>query len=182
MLAVAKGQAFRDLLVALRLTGCRPSEIATLTADRVRLDEGLWLVKNKTRRKTGLGFRPVYLDKPMLDLSRRLLAAHPEGLLFRNMAGGRWQTRIIVNRFLRLRAKLGYGPECTAYAFRHLYITDALERGIPPATVAELVGHSSLTMIFRIYSKLRLRTDHLRDAARRVRPGADADAPPPARP
>jgi integrase len=52
-----------------------------------------------------------------------------------------------------------------------------LERGVNPATVAELVGHKDLTMIMRVYNQLKQRTDHLREAVRQARPEA-ASAPP----
>lgn len=171
ILAAAWGQPFRDLLTALRETGCRPSEICTLTADRVDLEAGTWTVKNKTRTATGERTRTVYLTPTMVELSRRLIEQHGSGWVFRNSRGRAWTKGPLSYRFVRLQHKLGFGPECTAYAFRHLYITDALERGVDPATVAELVGHKSLNMIMKVYSKLRHRTGHLRDAVRRTRPG-----------
>jgi integrase len=170
ILRSAWGQPFRDLIMALRETGCRPSEVSTLTVDRVDLGAGTWQVKNKTRHATGRAWRTVYLSEGMVELSRRLIEGRAEGLVFRNSRGEAWRKGPIAYRFIRLRRRLGYGPECTAYAFRHLYITDALERGVNPATVAELVGHASLTYIMRTYSKLRHRTGHLSDAARLVIP------------
>lgn len=169
ILATVTCPRFRDLIVALRETGCRPGEVYSLTADRVDLDGGTWRVTNKTRRKTGEKLRTVYLSDAALELSRRLVASCPSGPLFRNAWGGGWTIITVAKRFETLRAKLGHGPECVAYSFRHLYVTDCLERGTPPATVAELVGHTDLKMIMRVYSKLRHRTEHLREAARAVR-------------
>jgi integrase len=74
-----------------------------------------------------------------------------------------------------MRGRLKMGREATAKSFRHGFITDALEAGVPIATVAELAGHRGTKMIERTYSKLRERKGHLRDAARKVRPG-EADA------
>jgi integrase len=173
----AWGQPFRDFLTALRETGCRPAEIRTLTADKVDFDAATWQVHNKTRTATGEAFRTVYLTPAAIELTRRRLKAFPEGLVFRNSQGEPWKKGAIAYRFIRLQAKLGFGPECTAYAFRHLFITDALERGVNPATVAELVGHKDLTMIMRVYNQLKQRTDHLREAVRQARPEA-ASAPP----
>lgn len=168
--AAAWGRPFRDLLTALRETGCRPCEVATLSPDRVDQEGGTWRVKNKTRTATGEPYRSVYLTPTMVALTRGRLEEAPGPLVFANSRGEQWTKGAISYRFVRLRRKLGYGPECTAYAFRHLYITDALERGVNPATVAELVGHKDLNMIMRVYSKLRERTGHLREAARAIRP------------
>jgi integrase len=181
MVAAATGP-FRDYLIALRETGCRPIEPATLTADRVDLAGGTWRVRNKTRRKTGEPTRTVYLTSVTIDLTRRLITEQGDGLVFRNGLGTMWTRQGYSPHFLRLRRELGYGPECCAYGLRHLYVTDALERGIPPATVAELVGHTSPTMVMRVYNQLKDRTDHLRDAARAIRSGGPSGppAPPPA--
>jgi integrase len=161
---------FRDLLDALRETGCRPGEITRLTADGVNLDVGTWTVVNKTRHATGDPTRTIHLTEAMVELSRRLIGENPVGPLFVNRRKNAWTRNAMAWRFGRLRRKLGIGPEATAYAFRHLYATDALERGVPIATVAELMGHKSTAMVSRIYSKLRERSGHLRDAANQVRP------------
>jgi integrase len=171
ILAAAWGQPFRDFLLALRETGARPSEIRTLAAEGVDLDAGTWTVRNKTRTATGEETRTIYLTPAAIELTRRRLAEFPDGLVFRNSRGERWTKGAIAYRFVRLQAKLGYGPECTAYAFRHLWITDALERGVNPATVAELAGHKDLTMIMKIYNHIKQRTDHLREAVKVARPG-----------
>jgi integrase len=169
IMAAAWGQPFRDFLTALRETGARPAEVRTLMAEGVDLQAGTWTVRNKTRTATGEETRTIYLTPAAIELTRRRLAEFPEGLVFRNSRGQPWKKGAIAYRFVRLQAKLGYGPECTAYAFRHLYVTDALERGVNPAVVAELVGHKDLTMIMRVYNQLRQRTDHLREAVRVAR-------------
>lgn len=170
ILDVTRDQEFRDIVTALRETGCRPGEVMSLTAAAVDLKAGTWRVANKTRHATGEDHRTIYLNPAMVAMSTRLTGEHPEGPIFRNSLGKPWVRDSIGNRFRARRAKLGYGMESVAYSLRHLYITDALERGVPPATVAELVGHRSLTMIMKIYNKLRHRTDHLREAARTIRP------------
>lgn len=155
----------RDMLVALRETGCRPKEVRTLTVDRVDLAAGTWQVLDKIRKKTGKEFRTVYLSPAAIELSRRLAAKQGGGFLFRNMLGRPWTKDAVNGAFANLREKMAYGPEFVPYAYRHLYVTDALERGVNPATVAELVGHTNLNMIMKVYSKLKLRTDHLKAAA-----------------
>jgi integrase len=55
-----------------------------------------------------------------------------------------------------------------AYCYRHGYVTEALEKGIGDATVAELVGHANTATIHRYYSHLTEKGDHLRAAAIRA--------------
>lgn len=176
---VRRDAAFRDLVAALVETGCRPGEVCALTAAGVDLDAGTWTVPNKTRHRTGEPTRTVHLTPAVVDLSRRLAGSHPDGPIFRNSRGRPWTRNAIALRFQRLRTAVGLGPEAgVAYALRHLYVTDALERGVPVATLAELVGHRDATMILRVYSKLASRHQHLREAAATVRPAsASASGP-----
>jgi integrase len=174
VMARVRDQPFRDLLFALRESGARPIELTTLVADQVDLVAGTWTVVNKTRFATGEATRTIYLTPGLIELSRRLLAKHPRGHLFRNRLGRRWTRGAIGMRMRRLAAQmqqegLKIGKEAVVYSLRHLYITNALERGVPPATVAELVGHKGLTMIMKIYNRLKQRTDHLREAAAAAR-------------
>lgn len=177
ILSGVKTRAWKDLLVALHQTGCRPGEISKVTAADVDLEAGTWSVLNKTRRKTTQR-RTIYLTPVMVEITRRLASAHPSGPIFRNNRGKNWTHKHMANRFWEIRKKYGFGREATAYSFRHLYITDALERGVPIATVAELVGHTDTKMIMRVYSKLRERTTHLREAASQARPPAPLPDPP----
>jgi integrase len=171
VLKVARERSWRDFLVALWETGCRPREVATVTAADVDLVAGTWTVVNKTRHAT-TPTRTIHLTPAMVEMSRRLVETRPAGPLFVNRLGNPWTRNATACRFAQIRKKLGYGPEATAYSLRHLYATDALDRGVPIATVAELMGHRDTAMISKVYSKLRDRSGHLRDAAATIRPGS----------
>lgn len=176
MSEVREGDPFRDFLLALRETGCRPGELQSLTADRIDLASGVWRVTNKTRWATGEPVRTVYLSPRALAISHRLAKLHPTGPVFRNTRGRAWTRNAVALRMGRLGDKLGFGSEAVAYSFRHAFATDALMRGVDPATVAELMGHKSLTMVMRVYNQLKHRTDHLREAVRTARrDGESAD-------
>jgi integrase len=169
---IAAGPAsWSDLITALWLTGCRPSEVTTLTAARVDLSNGLWLVTNKTRTKTGIELRPVPLVPAMIELSRRLVELHPEGPIFRNSRGRPWTRNAMACRFRVLRGELGLGPEATAYAIRHRYAREGLRRGLSSSELAALMGHSNPKMVDQVYGGWESQIDRLREAARKVRPG-----------
>lgn len=169
--AVKPDDPFHDLLIALRETGCRSKEVYGMTAARVDLARRIWIVPNKTARATGEAVRVVHLSDAAVEVSRRLAAAHPDGPLFRNTLGNAWTRWAVALRMGRLAARLGFRREAAVSGLRHGFITDALEAGVPPATVAALVGHKDLTMISRVYSHLSERHEHLAEAARRARPG-----------
>lgn len=167
---------FADFLTALLGTGARPGELRALTKAMVRLDQGYWeLPKHKTVKKTGKP-RRIYLSPAMIELTKRLLAEVPEGCehLFRNERGKPWTTNAVRCRMRRLRDKLKLDHDVVAYAYRHTFATDALEQGIAPQFVAELLGHGNLDMLVAHYNQLHQKSDKLRQVVTQI--GAVAEA------
>jgi integrase len=164
-------QEFKDFLTAMRETGARPGEVRKLTAADVNLDLGVWVLEHhKTRKKTGLP-RVVYLTPTMIELCKRLCERWPTGPIFRGpkRKGHRPFSRNAIRcRFRRLRIKLPSLAGVISYTLRHTWITDALERKVPVATVAELAGHKDLKMIQAHYSHLSEKRKHLQDSARQA--------------
>jgi integrase len=169
-LAAIKDEPFRDLVTILRETGCRLSEAIAVEAAMVRPAEAVVVMRSKTSRKTGRD-RVIHLTPTALAILERLAAEHPDGPLLRNTIGRPWSFNIVAQRFAAQRKRMGLGKGATAEALRHNYATDALERGVPIATVAELLGHVDTKMVSRTYSRLFQRTDHLKEALSKVRPG-----------
>ena len=166
--AAPRDEAFRNFLFAMEHTGCGPGEVMTVSAAQVDLDAGTWTFgRHKTVKKTQKP-RVVYLTAPLVELSRRLMADHPGGPLFRNSRGRPWNRNAVRCRFRRLRKKLNLDSGVVAYAYRHTFATTGLEDGVPIATMAELLGHTSTQMISEHYGHLDQRTAHLREAARRA--------------
>jgi integrase len=173
ILAAVPDEPFREFVTALFETGCRPGELAKLTAADVNLDLGVWVFeKHKTARKTGRP-RVVYLTPTMVELSRKLVARHSTGPLFRGPRGGRPLTRNGIRcRFKRLREKLPGLKHFVAYTARHTYATEALVNGVGAAQVAELLGHTSVEMVSKHYGHLAGQVAHMREAARKATGGA----------
>jgi integrase len=170
--ASIKDQEFREYLFALQETGARPAEVRTLAREHVNLEAGLWVFppkEHKTGKKTGRP-RVLYLTPAMVELTRQLLARVPEGPLFRNTRGQQWTKDAVVQRLDHLRQRFPALGRFTAYAYRHSFCTDGLVNGVPIATMAELLGHSTTQMIEQHYGHLADRKEHLRDAAARIRP------------
>jgi integrase len=154
-------------------TGCRPGEVAAVTAEQVDLKLGVWVFdEHKTAHKTGKP-RVVYLSPAVLDLTRTLVVRYPTGPLFRGRGGRPFTRNGIRCRFRRLRAKLPDLKAFTAYSYRHTFTTDALTNGVGVAQVAELLGHTGTEMVMRHYQHLSQRVHHMRAAAAQaVEPGA----------
>ena len=171
------GDRFRDLLVALQESGCRPGEAMKVTTADVDLEEGVWRIRGKDYAATGK-LRVIYLTPTLLELTRRLMREHGSGPLFRNADGNPWTRHAVANRLRRKkrRKKDPIGGDIVASTYRATWATAALTNEVPVATVAQLVGHADTTMVSRHYAKLAEKKDYLREAAARAVTGSPAIA------
>jgi integrase len=168
ILALVKDDAFRDLLELSWETGARPQELFGVQASYVDLPEARWIfpVKESKGKKTQ---RVVYLTDRALAITKKVLALGHDGFMLRNTDGEPWCMSSVSSRFQRIRDKIG--TKYSLYAIRHSFCTFALAVGkLDAVTVAHLMGHRDTAMISRHYAHLTQLTDHMRDAANRVRP------------
>ncbi|MCZ2340310.1 MAG: site-specific integrase [Bacteroidales bacterium] len=172
----AANPALRVLLTLLHATGCRPSELAKLTAADVDFPNAVAILQDhKTAGTTGKP-RVVILTPKAVEVLREQAAVNLTGPLLRNARGGKW-TKDGIGLAMR-RASKAAGVKGIAYGYRHGFATDALAAGVPDAHVAELLGHSGTAMLHRHYSHLGGRARTLRQALENVRPVEAADPAP----
>jgi integrase len=159
---------FRAFLRLLWLTGARPGEVASLTAEQVTQakDGVLWLADHKTAH---LGkHRLLLLSPEALAIARERAEAVGSGLLFFGKDGQRLNCQAIGCRLSRLCVRAGV-KHAIAYGYRHTFATDALANGVPDAQVASLLGHSGTAMLHKHYSHLTARAKVLQEALGKVR-------------
>lgn len=167
-LHAAASAAFQPFLMGLWLTGCRPGELTRLEAKDVDFVSGVAvLVEHKTAHHDGKP-RLIFLSPEAVALFKSHAEKHQTGLLFRNTDGNGWNEDSIGGAMTTTRRRAGL-KHATAYGFRHSFATDALANGVPDATVAALLGHSSTGMLHKHYSHLTGQAQVLRAAAARVR-------------
>jgi len=176
--AEIKDEALRDLLVFIRETGSRPQEARFIEALHVRGDH---ILLPKVDSKGQKYNRVIWLTPAAEAILKRLMQSRPEGKLFRNKWGRPWTTGRLNERCRGLSKKLGF--QFFPYALRHTWITEGLERGVDPVTLAILAGHKDTTMICRVYQHLARKPDHLKESLLRARgaigrPGAPIDVIP----
>jgi integrase/recombinase XerC len=158
---------FKAFLQLLWMTGCRPGEVAGLTAQDVDLpNKCIILTQHKTAEQTGRDRLILLPDEATATLAR-LIDKRPTGLLFPGQ-NGRLSAQAIGRKMARLCVKAGV-KSCMAYGYRHTFATDALASGVPDAHVAALLGHSGTTMLHKHYSHLSSKAGVLREALGRVR-------------
>lgn len=162
----------RNVLIALRAVGTRPSNVWRSTAKNFDEKQNVLIyaewntppdsLAHKTAKKTG---RPlvVPLTDGVADLCRKLKAQLPDGderPLFRTASGEPWDAQKLANRLRWYKKKLGL-TNVICYGYRHTLATDLLEQGVPDAEVAALLGHRNTAMIYRHYGHLGARIQRL---------------------
>ncbi len=178
----AAGEDFRDLLVVLEATGCRPSELfnaearhfddglgALVYRGRAHLDEGE--VSHKTSNKDK--DRIIFLNDEALEVVKNLAAIHPEGKLFRTGRSqgckpGGWNQMKIQRRIEQLRKAADLPPTFTLYSYRHEAHTAYLEAGGGIEDLAAIMGNTP-QVIRRHYSHLADNPQRLRRLAEEFR-------------
>ncbi len=171
ILGATRDASFKAFLHALHQTGCRPSEVSRVTAANVNLALGVWVFEqHKTAKRTGKP-RVIYLGPEMVEVSRKLVAERPTGPLFPNSRGRQYTKDAIGLRFKRLRKRLPHLAHFVCYSARHSFASDALEKGVGIAQVAELLGHTDTRMVSRHYGHLNQKVTHMKDAAKKATGG-----------
>jgi integrase len=160
------GGPFRDFLLALHGTGARPIELRQLKWTQVHEDR-LILEKGKTSKKTGKA-RIIFLTPQVREMFQRL--DHSSPYVFLNVRGKPWTMNAVRLQVARLKKALRLPSDICAYLCRHGFGTRAIMNGVNPAVVAELMGHSSLEMVSKVYVHLADQHQHLRDALEQITP------------
>lgn len=160
---------FRRVLLFLRLTGCRPGEMAAMTWKDVDLDRGCVVLRShKTARKTGKP-RVIVLPPVLLRLLGWLWARGPFAArhVFVNKAGTPWNRSNLSLRLQRLRRAAGLPADCKLYGLRHKFATDGVKKGLNLKTLATLLGHTTTAMTEH-YTHIAGDTAHLLEALKKL--------------
>ena len=163
---------FKCFLIALRLTGCRPAEVANLVWECVNLATGMWILpdhKTVTQQEEPSP-RLIPLPRLLLRLCR-WLARQPHGSgdhVFLNKHGSPYSKDCWVHKMARLRSRAGIGviagENLVLYGNRHWYITERVGR-VSDIELAELTGHTEVRMLRRYR---HVSPEHLVDIERRA--------------
>lgn len=152
---------FREVLLILHATGCRPGEVLQITAESFHPEARAVVMQvHKTDRTEKP--RVVFVTPEIAALITDKIKLHPTGPLFWSNKKVPWSGRSITEAMTNLKRKVGVNT--IAYGYRHTYVTDGLKSGLSNAVVASLVGHTSTAVIDKFYSHLGSAGDVLREA------------------
>jgi len=184
----SKPYGAHEILRVLYLTGARPGELCSaIGSDYVSSTKQLRLLQWKNGKKTKLARRIVLSSEAASIVSGSAkkktdsIFRGPNGAawtpnrlqkIWRKIRDGEWRT-IVDGKFEKLTAKENserikatkQREDLSLYSLRHLWISDALQQGIPIATIAKLAG-TSIKMIERTYGHFR--NDDLGDVVNRI--------------
>lgn len=158
----------KAFFATLLYTGMRPGEALALRWDAIARD--LITIRYTFTRRHGFGLpktpgseRDLEMVRPLFDIMRdhaiaQVAGRHPQsrpdlGLVFPNQAG---QPIDINNIRIRTWPRILKAAEVrprTLYQCRHTFARLAIEHGDTPQHVAAQLGHTSLQMLFRVYSR-----------------------------
>ena len=157
-------QQFKNIAEFLWFTGCRPFEAYQTEARHV--DKTGCIVFDVDQSKGKRKQRVIPLPPKMKKLVKQLANQYPSGPIFRNTRGNPWNADSLNSAFDRVAAKVNFNV--FPYAFRHSFVTRAVEKGLNPIQIANIVGHDDLKMIHRVYNHMDKKSKSLQDLAASV--------------
>lgn len=145
--------AFRTLVEAALLTGCRYNELATLQCSDF-IDENAQLtirgVNSKNRKS-----RHVYLTKEGTRFFENLTAGKQDNeLIFRPENSPQWSKSLQVRRLAAACKAAKIDPPISFHDLRHTYASSLAMRGVPLQVIAEALGHADTRITQRHYAHL----------------------------
>lgn len=158
---LGRNDPFRDLLLFVWHSGCRPQEVRHIELRHVDLVRECIIFpkeESKGKRKS----RVIYLNDITLGIINRLMAEGREGKLFINTRHTAWTKYAICNRMHRISKALGIKK--AMYDARHGWATRKLIQGHDHLTVACLMGHTDGSMLAKVYSHIDKDDAHLKKA------------------
>lgn len=130
----------RRVLLAMIETGARPSEIANLRADGIRLDAGVPHIRIAPAKGLEIKTRSSIREIPLVGVSLAALAAQPEG--FPRYFDRPDALSATLMKYLRANGLLP-GPAHGVYSLRHSFEKRMAEAGLDYGLRCLLMGHKT---------------------------------------
>jgi integrase len=142
------GARFRQILLYLWLTGCRPAEAAKLTWANVDLDAGFVRLKqHKTSRMQKVPVpRVIPLDPVLLRLLRSIRERSEGAYVFLTHRRTPWTKNSLAQRVRRAREVAGVSDDAKLYGTRHAFGCRGILNGCDIKSLSVLMGHTTVRM------------------------------------
>jgi integrase len=143
--------AFRDLVHAALLTGCRYGELCRLKVADYNPDVGTLTIRESKSGQT----RHVTLTGEAPELFERLVAGRPRiDVVFRRDDGKAWKRAEQLRPMRDACRRAGIVPPVGFHVLRHTHASILAMRAVPMAVIARQLGHADTRMTERHYAHL----------------------------
>ena len=163
-----RDQALLEMLYA---TGCRASELATLTMHDVHLDEKYCICtgKGNKQRLVHLGNRAVEAFQAWEEFERDAIARKfgDSNFAFLSYRGKRIRRERIWDLVKKYSSRSGISIEISPHTLRHSFATHMLAAGADLRQVQEMLGHASIATT-QIYTHIDM--SHLKSVHEKYHP------------
>lgn len=155
----------RAILAMLYATGCRATEVCTMTLRDVRLDEGFCRCLGKGNKERLVSLNPVAIQRvrDYLEHERLKLGATSDDAPLFLSGRGRRISRVFVWKLVKRSAlRAGVSRSVSPHTLRHSFATHMLAGGAEIRALQELMGHASIrtTQIYTHVDHSRLKSIH----------------------
>ncbi len=171
---------FRQVLVFLWLTGCRPKEAATLHWSDVNFAAGLIVLKEHKTIRTQTTPKPriIPMDAVVIKLLLSIKKRNEGDTVFLTFRRTPWNRHSLSRRVRRAREKAGISNDVKLYGTRHAFGTRGILNGCDVKTLSTVMGHTTIRQTEH-YLHLADQKSHLASAMQQIngrRPGSRKDA------
>ena len=182
---------YHNLYVFLINTGCRIGAAGALTWRDVDFGSNLVHIRRTvTKKMSSQGYgtpktKSSFRDIPLTEAARKALQSQAafdrdvfggaldlSGIVFRPQRGGMLMSGVVAKEMTRLIEFAGI-KHFSLHAFRATFATRAIESGMNPQTLKEILGHSSFSMTMDLYGHVMESTKQSEMGLIRI-PGANA--------
>jgi len=163
------GARFRQVLVFLWYTGCRPKEAATLKWENVDFENSVIVLKDHKTATTQRTPKPRIIPiAPVVERLLRSIQERDEGEhVFLTYRRTPWSRHTLSQRVRRARERAGISEEVKLYGTRHAFGTRGIINGCDIKTLSTLMGHTT-TRMTEHYVHLAGQREHLAAAMQLV--------------
>lgn len=150
--AMVKGRVLEIPFLLACKCGLRASEISALEVkhlftDHIRIEQARVPKKDGGQvlkaPKSNAGYRDIPIDRSLYDIL--IAAALPDGRIVPQSGS------VISNEWSEFKTDKKLDTDFNFHALRHHYASKCLLMGMPQKYIAELMGHSSVDMIEKVY-------------------------------
>jgi integrase len=150
MIEAAPGY-FRPTVIGLFYTGMRRGELADMTGDNIA--QGNLIVRTIKGRNARPRMRSIPIHEEVMKVLPSPVGARQP--LFTDEFGDPWTKNITrINKVWKATAERAGVEDCIPHDARRTFASRLLEKGVDIRTIAELLGHTDLSMLMR-YAQVR---------------------------